>query len=194
MRCTFEAAKVQRELEHYSVEHIMKKVCISFKARICTTVLFFTIGSLLAQVSSNKYDFMLRKLLERNVPEISVPQLAQITAPITLLDAREPKETKISGIAGAIPVGYDHFDAKSLENVDKSAPIVVYCSVGYRSEKITQRLIALGYTDVRNLYGGIFEWVNQGNQIVDQQGKKTEQVHAYSRTWGVWLRKGKKVY
>jgi 3-mercaptopyruvate sulfurtransferase SseA len=66
--------------------------------------------------------------------------------------------------------------------------------VGYRSEKISEKLKQAGFKDVSNLYGGIFEWVNQGNPVVDENGKITDNIHAYSKTWGVWLNKGVKVY
>jgi rhodanese-related sulfurtransferase len=137
---------------------------------------------------------MLRNLLSRSVPEISVAELSKAATEYTLLDAREPKECAVSMLPNAKMVGYDHFDLRSLEKLDKSAPIVVYCSVGYRSEKVTEKLHAAGFTNVKNLYGGLFEWVNQGNGVVDNQGKPTDSVHAFSRTWGVWLKRGKKVY
>ncbi|RYF52680.1 MAG: rhodanese-like domain-containing protein, partial [Cytophagaceae bacterium] len=35
---------------------------------------------------------------------------------------------------------------------------------------------------------------NQGNPVVDSTGKPTRRVHAYSRTWGIWLNRGEKVY
>jgi hypothetical protein len=43
------------------------------------------------------------------------------------------------------------------------------------------------------MYGGIFEWVNNGYPIVNSAGP-TQRVHAFDRTWGVWLKKGEKVY
>ena len=48
--------------------------------------------------------------------------------------------------------------------------------------------------DVSNLYGGIFEWVNQENPVIDTTGNETKNIHAYNKTWGVWLNKGNKVY
>ena len=39
-----------------------------------------------------------------------------------------------------------------------------------------------------------FEWVNQGNTLVDLNNKKINKVHAYGRFWGQWLDKGEKVY
>jgi rhodanese-related sulfurtransferase len=155
---------------------------------------FFAQNSLLAQVNSNRYDLMLRNLLARSVPEMSVSALSKSPGNYTLLDARETSETKVSGIEGALSVGYDAFQLQSVAHLDRNTPIVVYCSVGYRSEKVAEKLIAAGFTNVSNLYGGIFEWVNQGYSLVDSKGKPTRKVHAYSRAWSIWLTKGEKVY
>ncbi|MBX2892712.1 MAG: rhodanese-like domain-containing protein [Saprospiraceae bacterium] len=145
------------------------------------------------QVKSGAYRAMLKSLLSHTVPEIQVQEAARDSAHILFLDAREPKECAVSRIGGALSVGYDHFDLSKLDNVGKDKRIVVYCSVGYRSEKIAEKLLAAGYKNVSNLYGGIFEWVNQGHPVFNDKGQ-TQEVHAYSRTWGIWLKKGKKVY
>ena len=67
--------------------------------------------------------------------------------------------------------GYKSFDADALAGVKKSAPVVVYCSVGYRSDQIAAKLIKLGYTNVHNLYGGIFDWVNTGYPVFNENGR-----------------------
>jgi predicted sulfurtransferase len=74
------------------------------------------------------------------------------------------------------------------------ASVVVYCSVGYRSERVGEHLLAMGFKDVKNLYGGIFEWVNNGQAIVDRNGKFTNQVHTYNKSWSKWLEKGIKIF
>jgi 3-mercaptopyruvate sulfurtransferase SseA len=51
-----------------------------------------------------------------------------------------------------------------------------------------------GFENVYNLYGGIFQWINEGYELVNQDGKPTNKIHAYSKTWGIWLNKGEKVY
>lgn len=109
------------------------------------------------------------------------------------LDARERKEYEVSHIKGAHWIGYDDYKRSRLPKVSKSTPIVVYCSVGYRSEKITEKLLQDGYTEVYNLYGGVFEWVNQGHPVY-VNGHRTHRVHAFDRKWGVWLKKGERVY
>lgn len=136
---------------------------------------------------------LLKGMLSHSVTEICVQDLAASTDDIVFLDARAKKEYEVSHIKGAIWVGYDDFSPERVIQVNKKQKIVVYCSIGYRSEKISEKLIALGYQDVANLYGGIFEWVNQEKPVY-QTAKKTNHVHAFSKSWGVWLRKGKKVY
>jgi rhodanese-related sulfurtransferase len=162
-----------------------------FLAVACVVLSLYAAHS---QVQRGAYRAMLQKLLSHTVPEKQIQEVVSDTSAIVFLDSREPEEYMVSHLAQAIPVGYDSFDLSKLPvSLPKSQKIIVYCSVGYRSEKVCEKLIAAGYTDVSNLYGGIFEWVNQGNEIVDQSGP-TEKVHAFNRTWGIWLRKGKKVY
>lgn len=155
--------------------------------------LLFAAFTACGQVKSPAYSAMLKTLLSHSVPEIQVQEAARDSANILFLDAREPKESAVSHIRNAIAVGYDNFDLKKLPEIQKDRRIVVYCSVGYRSEKVAEQLLAAGYKNVSNLYGGIFEWVNQGNPVFNNKSQ-TQEVHAYSRAWGIWLEKGKKIY
>ncbi|GAA4503557.1 hypothetical protein GCM10023172_28640 [Hymenobacter ginsengisoli] len=143
--------------------------------------------------TSRLYSTMLNGLLKESVPFVSVAQLRQQPGQV-LLDAREPHEFAVSHLRGARLVGYDTFSLAEVQDIPKNTPIVVYCSVGLRSEKIGARLQQAGFTNVRNLYGGIFEWVNEGQPIEGASGQPTDQVHAYSPTWGIWLQRGQKVY
>ena len=144
-----------------------------------------------SQVKSGAYRLMLKTLLQHSVPEISVPEAAKKASSTIFLDAREPREYEVSHLKGALYAGYDHFDLSKISLPDENARIVVYCSVGYRSEKIAEKLIAAGYKNVANLYGGIFEWVNQGNPIVDMNGNATNRLHTYNKAWSKWVEPGK---
>jgi rhodanese-related sulfurtransferase len=149
-----------------------------------------------AKVSSKSYQLLLKTLLAHSVPEISVtdvPVFIKQKENVILLDAREKREYEVSHLKNAIWVGYDQLDLTALSNTPKHQPILVYCSVGYRSEKVAEKLIKQGFNNVQNIYGGIFEWKNQGHEVITTQGK-TDEVHAYNKTWGVWLNKGKKIY
>ena len=145
------------------------------------------------KVMSGRFNSLLKMMLSHDVKEITVPEAVNRKNAI-FLDSREKEEYNVSHIRNGIYVGYDNFDLSALKNVAKEAEIIVYCSIGKRSEKITQKLNKAGYTNVSNLYGGIFEWVNQGNEVVDVNNKSTNKVHAYGKFWGQWLDKGEKVY
>lgn len=160
---------------------------------IAILIFLFSFSLVRAQVESTAYDVMLKTLLSHNVSEVSVVKAKEMKNAL-FLDARELNEFQVSHINKARHVGYDKFDLISLKDVDKNQQIVVYCSVGYRSEKIAEKLVQAGYTNVQNLYGGIFEWVNESLPVVNNQGKQTDRVHAYSKSWGIWLNKGTKVY
>ncbi|MCI4668384.1 MAG: rhodanese-like domain-containing protein [Bacteroidia bacterium] len=148
-----------------------------------------------AKVSSPAYDLTLKGLLSHTVREVGVKDIKSLDS-YQILDSRELKEFQVSHIPGGKWVGYDDFNMERIEKLglDKNKPVLLYCSVGYRSEKIGEKLKAAGFKEVCNLYGGIFEWVNEGKPLVDGQGKPTEKVHAYDKLWGSWVKKGEKVY
>ena len=158
-------------------------------------ILFLIVSS--ATFGQKKLDNLLEKWNKRNVPYISVETLALPKSKVVLLDAREPEEYNVSHLKEAICVGYNKFDVNNTLSKlpkDKNTKIVVYCSLGIRSEIIADKLIKEGYTNVYNLYGGIFEWKNNDFQVVDSTGNQTEKVHAFNKSWGKWLKKGKKIY
>jgi rhodanese-related sulfurtransferase len=161
-------------------------------------ILFLLISFFLTSCAQEKeYHSMLQLMYKNSVPLIKSEQMSfELKRDTTLivLDTREIAEYKVSHIRNAKNVGYDHFNMESLKNIQKNSRIIVYCSVGYRSERIGEKLIANGYTHIYNLYGGIFEWVNNDYPIVDTNNVKTNKVHAYSKLWGKWLIKGEKVY
>ena len=49
---------------------------------------------------------------------------------------------------------------------DKNAKIVLYCRSGRMSEIASNALVALGYTQVWNLAGGMLQWEQQGFEIL----------------------------
>ncbi len=122
-----------------------------------------------------------------DVKQISVAELnewlASGDAQPLLLDVREEAEYRVSHLRGAIRVDPADRDPVLPAEVDKEAPIVAYCSVGYRSSALAARLMEQGYTDVRNLEGSIFQWANRGFSVF-RGDEEVRQVHPYDRRWG----------
>jgi rhodanese-related sulfurtransferase len=146
------------------------------------------------QVKSKSFQFLLNTILSSKTPVITIKEAAVNKNNYTFLDAREAKEYKVSHIPNAHFVGSEQFELSAISDLPKNKPLIVYCSIGKRSEKITKKLLKEGFRNVYNLYGGIFEWVNEGNAVVDNENKLTNKVHAYGRFWGQFLEKGEKVY
>ncbi|WP_046742989.1 rhodanese-like domain-containing protein [Kordia zhangzhouensis] len=157
-------------------------------------IFIFTVVSLVN--GQTKLDSLLQKENKQTVPYITVAELVQ-KQNFVLLDSRELEEYQTSHIQEAICVGYDKFKLKKIQKVlpkERDKLIIVYCSLGIRSEDIAEKLQKAGYTNVYNLYGGIFEWKNQDQIVVDAQGKETENVHTFNEDWSIWLKKGTKIF
>ncbi|OBX22442.1 MULTISPECIES: rhodanese-like domain-containing protein [Bizionia] len=139
---------------------------------------------------------LLKRYNSRNIPYISVQELAMPKTNYKILDAREPNEYQVSHLNNAVFVGYRDFKIENVLNEipNKNDTIVVYCSLGIRSETISKKLKDEGYTSVYNLYGGIFEWKNNDFPVYNRNNVETDSVHAFSKMWGKWLIKGKKAY
>jgi sterol desaturase/sphingolipid hydroxylase (fatty acid hydroxylase superfamily)/rhodanese-related sulfurtransferase len=108
-------------------------------------------------------------------------------SPPILLDAREADEFAVSHLPGAIRVSPAASAVDLPPGVNKSAPIVVYCSVGYRSAGMAKRLQEAGFSDVCNLDGSIFRWANEGRPLL-QGDNAVSVVHPYDEHWGTLLK------
>ena len=109
-----------------------------------------------------------------------------------LLDVRPAAEFSVSHISGATRVDPDT-SLETLQPLLKSTqrPIVLYCSVGWRSSQLGQRLIKSGRTQVMNLEGSLFQWANEDRALENAKGP-TDQVHPYNATFGRLLKPSKR--
>lgn len=161
------------------------------RSLLCCFSLVFSLAA--CAQDTQKFDDMLRSLYKNSVPLIQSEELRQ-TRNLIILDTREWEEYATSHLPNALWVGYDNFQWQTVDQFSRDAQIVVYCSVGYRSERVGEWLQQRGFTRVRNLYGGIFDWFNRGNPVHNLAGMPTDSVHTYNRKWSRWLTRGKKVY
>lgn len=92
--------------------------------------------------------------------------LAGPGASATLIDARTPGEHAAGVVPGtdlladwnAGPAAF----AQAVRNVPKDQPVVVYCRSGARSSKAAAWLRSQGFTDVRDIQGGMIAWQGAG--------------------------------
>lgn len=82
-----------------------------------------------------------------------------------LLDVREPWEYALAKLDGShlIPLGTL---PQFLEKLDRNTEIVAYCHHGMRSADAAGFFIQQGYTNVKNLVGGIDAWSVQVDPTV----------------------------
>ena len=139
---------------------------------------------------------VLKKYNNESIPYIGVKRTSILKPEkVYILDARESREYKVSHIKNAIHVGYDKFDLEATKKklTNKNAVIIVYCTLGVRSEDIAEKLKAAGYPNVFNLFGGIVEWKNEGKPVFNSKERKQIEFMFLAKN-GSMANKGRKVY
>ncbi|HEY9738597.1 MAG TPA: rhodanese-like domain-containing protein [Trichocoleus sp.] len=101
-----------------------------------------------------------------------------------LLDVRRPEEFEVSHLPGA-RLAPDLATALT-HSPEANQPVVVYCSVGYRSARLAAQLQETYGAPVYNLEGSIFQWFNEGRPVV-QHEQPVERVHPYNKFWSLLL-------
>lgn len=146
-----------------------------------------------AQESMN---LLLKTLNTESVPYIKAKELAANLENYVILDARTIKEFEVSRLKNAHFIGSKGISSKKIKTIipNPDTPVVVYCTLGVRSEDVAEKLVKIGFSNVYNLYGGIIEWKNQSYPIYNNQNKPTDSVHTYSWFWGLYLKNGHKIY
>jgi rhodanese-related sulfurtransferase len=128
-----------------------------------------------------------------NVDQVSTADLVELLSStdgkdLILLDVRSPDEYAVSHLRGAQLTPSERSALNVLRGAEKDRLIVVYCSVGYRSASMTQRLMTRGYTNVHSLEGGLFEWANDDLPRY-RDGKQVQAVHPFDSQWGQFLKR-----
>jgi len=129
--------------------------------------------------------------IRRRFPEVPVIGCAPLAAELTgeaaapvLIDARETEEFAVSHLAGVRRLAT--VEALEASGIGPGLPIVVYCSVGYRSARLARALRQVGYRDVSNLEGSLFRWANLGLPL-EGATPGARRVHPFHPLWGLLL-------
>ena len=126
-----------------------------------------------------------------DVPQLTTGRLAELLdedADVVLLDARSEKEFETSHLQGAVRATSVRVARRKLAQHGGKPTVVVYCSVGYRSSRLAQRLGSRGVEKVFNLEGSLFKWANEGRPIY-RGSKPVQIVHPFDPEWGKLLDK-----
>lgn len=101
-------------------------------------------------------------ILPREVAGATDPTVA--TDPATrplIIDVREPDEFAQARIDGVVLMPISQFVARHAE-LPKDRPLLMLCAAGSRSTSATMYLLQAGWTDVRNVTGGMMGWQAAG--------------------------------
>ena len=91
----------------------------------------------------------------------------------------------------------EEIDKQSRINAsDDELNLVCYCSLGYRSSLLAQRIsnivknepdLSSKTVNAWNLEGSIFKWANEKRPLVDMYEKPTKFAHPFNYTFGMFL-------
>lgn len=154
--------------------------------------LFFWASIFAVSGQNTAYKVLLNGLYDAEFPVLRPEQIRNLKN-YQILDTREREEFEVSHIQGARWVGFETFELNATQDLDKDRPVLVYCTVGARSQEIGKKLKDAGFNQVFNLYGGIIHWSNEGKPLF-KSGMLTSRVHTFNRVWSIWLTSGEKVF
>lgn len=96
------------------------------------------------------------------IPKISVQELKILMdskATFQLIDVREPSEVALVSLKSEnIPL--NSIDGQ-LSKIRKDVPVIVHCKSGGRSATAVRKLQTHGFTNTKNLTGGILKWIEE---------------------------------
>ena len=116
---------------------------------------------------------------------IETEEILENNENILILDVRKAEEYNVSKISSAQNLNFKCSDTELKEiltNFNNETQIINYCSLGYRSAIMTNRIremvendssISIDKDKVFNLEGSIFKWANENRPLIDPDGQTT---------------------
>lgn len=80
-----------------------------------------------------------------------------------IIDVRTPQEFAAGHLENAQNIDWlgDNFDA-TIQKLDKTKPIFIYCKTSNRSSQAAEKLEKLGFENIYNMQGGLLKWDAEG--------------------------------
>jgi rhodanese-related sulfurtransferase len=86
---------------------------------------------------------------------------------LVILDVRSYQEFSDEHIENAENLDYNSQEFKiKVNDLDKNKKYLVYCHSGMRSSRAVKEMEKLGFTDIKNISGGISKWKGNGLPLV----------------------------
>lgn len=101
---------------------------------------------------------------EEVTPQELKEKMAKENTGLVLLDVREADEVASCRIPKSIHIPLAEVTGR-LKELDPNKEIVAYCAAGRRSAKAAKILDGAGFKKVKNLKGGIREWMAAGGTV-----------------------------
>ena len=129
--------------------------------KILATAITIIIGSVIAASAAEPV----------NVTPAAASTWLAATPNARILDVRTKEEFATGHLAKAILIPWTDkdFKARAAKELDPAKPLLVYCRSGRRSAEAAAALAKLGFTDIRNVEGGILAWEKAGKPITKSE-------------------------
>ncbi len=104
-----------------------------------------------------------------DLPNVAAPDLhrrLQADRRLVVLDVREPFEWDEGHVAGALHIPMRDVAARVAE-IPRDRPIALVCRGGPRSSLVGSLLLARGFTNLTNVWGGMTGWMEAGLPLAE---------------------------
>jgi phage shock protein E len=82
---------------------------------------------------------------------------------VKIIDVRTPEEYSQGHLVSAININWhDSEFEKLVNNLDKDITYIIYCKRGGRSASALEKMLSMGFKDVKHIGGGFDEWKELG--------------------------------
>lgn len=117
-------------------------------------LVFILVG---CSTTANDTNETLEKPFIKNISNEEAKSLIKNEPNLIILDVRTKEEYKTGHLINSILIPLSELESR-LGELNKNAPILVYCRSGNRSVTASKILLNNGFNRIYNLRGGIIEW------------------------------------
>ncbi len=138
-------------------------------------------------LQNSAFDRKLTRMLPFDTKLMGAREVYRNLGEVPIFDVRSWEEYEVSHLPTAVWMPYPDLNLHLLHSFASSDTIILYCTIGYRSDRMGEKLRKEGYSQVYNLYGSIFAWAERGLPLVDSNDRPTNRIHTFNKRWSKWM-------